>query len=62
MVSKKFWVVASFVFLVISSFFVSPTLTGNAVGPLSKNTSNLIGGFLIFILGILISLAFKKTG
>jgi hypothetical protein len=60
MVSKKVWIVSSFVLLIISAVFVSPTLTGNTIGTLTKNTSNLIGGFLVFLLGITISLSLKK--
>lgn len=60
MVKKKFFILGAFVLLILSTLFISPTLTGNTIGPLTRRTTDIIGAFLLFLMGIMISLSLKK--
>jgi len=57
---NKTMLVVSLLGVVVSIFFLSPNLTGNVVGSLSKSGSNVFG-IIMFVLGLLgIYVSFKK--
>ena len=47
------------IFMLVGIFFLSPSLTGNAIGSLNQTSSNWIGGIL-FVIGLVASLIYFK--
>lgn len=57
---KKFIPVIAGVLIIVSLFFLSPNVTGNVIGNLTKNSSNIIGLILLIIGLIGLLVYFKK--
>ena len=56
---EKTAITSAIIGLIIAIFFLSPNLTGNAIGDLTNYTSNWIGGIL-FIVGLICVFTFFK--